>query len=115
MIGLDLDLTNALMGHSQYLDGAYLRLDTNEDAAQAYLEAIPNVSVYAVESADLKEATEALALLEAENAELKEKYAELKAASEASLGRWEAERDALHARLQRIEQVLVRLETERGL
>jgi len=56
-IGLDLDITHALMGHSEYLDAAYVRQDGDE-IAKAYLEAMPNVSVYAVQDAELKQETE---------------------------------------------------------
>ena len=58
-IGLDLDTTNALMGHSQYLDSAYLRQEHN-DIANAYLENMGNVSIYAVESPDLVQENEEL-------------------------------------------------------
>ena len=65
-IGLDLDIINALMGHAQYLDDAYLRLDEEGEIATAYLEAMPNVSVYAVQSEEVKG-------IEKENQELKER------------------------------------------
>lgn len=59
-IGLDLDVTHALMGHAEYLDAAYVRLDQDREIAEAYLEAMPNVSVYDVGDQELKEETEAL-------------------------------------------------------
>ncbi|GAI42954.1 unnamed protein product, partial [marine sediment metagenome] len=67
-IGLDLDTTNALMGHSEYLDDAYLRLEESGEIAQVYKEAMPNVSVYAIEDQQLREQT---SLMEQENVELK--------------------------------------------
>jgi septin family protein len=76
-IGLDIDLTNALMGHSQYFDASYLRLDQNKEVAEAYKEAIPTVSVYQVESQeieDMREETEEWKKdLEKENKELKQR------------------------------------------
>ena len=54
-IGLDLDTTNALMGHSEYLDDAYLRLEETGEIGKAYKEAMPNVSVYTVENQELRE------------------------------------------------------------
>lgn len=50
-IGLDLDVIHALMGHSAYLDSAYLRQD-GEEIAQTYLEAMPNVSVYETQNSE---------------------------------------------------------------
>jgi len=55
-IGLDLDITHALMGHVEYLDDAYVRQD-KEEIAQSYLEAMPNVSVYSIENTELKRET----------------------------------------------------------
>lgn len=55
-IGLDLDVTHALMGHVEYLDDAYVRQDQDE-IAQAYLEAMPNVLVYSIENTELKRET----------------------------------------------------------
>jgi len=66
-IGLDLDVTHALMGHSEYLDEAYLRQE-QEKIAEAYLKAMPNVSVYQVEDTELKKTVEEL---KQENIELK--------------------------------------------
>lgn len=58
-IGLDLDVTHALMGHVEYLDEAYLRQDQDK-IAQAYLEAMSSVSVYAIENTELKQETQTL-------------------------------------------------------
>ena len=58
-IGLDLDVINALMGHSEYLDSSYVRQE-QEKIAKDYLEAMPNVSVYAVEDKELKRSVEQL-------------------------------------------------------
>ncbi len=55
-IGLDLDVTHALMGHTEYLDRAYLRQE-QEEIAEAYLKAIPNVSVYSILDSELKQET----------------------------------------------------------
>ena len=67
-IGLDVDLTHALMGHTGYLDDAYLRLNEKE-IATAYLEAMPNVSIYQTEDIELKKSVEQL---KQENIELKQ-------------------------------------------
>ncbi len=64
-IGLDLDTTHALMGHAEYLDSSYVRQDQGE-IAEAYREAMPNVSVYQVENPEIKG-------LEQENEELKDR------------------------------------------
>ena len=73
-IGLDLDVTHALMGHAEYLDAAYVRLDQDREIAEAYLEAMPNVSVYDVGDQELKEETEAL---REENEQLKKRIEQL--------------------------------------
>ena len=65
-IGLELDVTHALMGHAEYLDDAYLRLEEEGEIAEAYLEAMPNVSVYQIETPEIKN-------LEQENENLKER------------------------------------------
>ena len=65
-IGLDLDVTHALMVHSEYLDASYVRLDQDKEIAEAYLEAMPNVSVYAVQSEEIKG-------IEEENQELRQR------------------------------------------
>jgi integrase len=75
-IGLDVDITHALMGHAEYLDAAYVRLDQDREIAEAYLEAMPNVSVYEVEDQELKEETEAL---REENEKLKWRIEQLEA------------------------------------
>ena len=69
-IGLDLDVTRALMGHAEYLDDSYLRLEEEGEIAEAYLEAMPNVSVYQVQSPEVKN-------LEEENEELKKRIEQL--------------------------------------
>ena len=71
-IGLDLDITHALMGHTEYLDDAYLRLEEEGEIAEAYLEAMPNVSVYQMEIPEVKN-------LEEENQLLKDRLAKLEA------------------------------------
>jgi hypothetical protein len=68
-IGLDLDVTHSLMGDSEYLDQSYLRQE-QEEIAKAYLEAMPNVSVYGAQSSEIKR-------LEEENAELKDRLVKL--------------------------------------
>lgn len=77
MVGLDVDVIHALMGHVEYLDNAYVRQDL-EDIGQAYLDAMGNVSVYAVEDQELR----------AETIEQSKKIAELqkeKAATDAKI------------------------------
>jgi integrase len=69
-IGLDLDIVSALMGHVEGLDRSYVRLDQDREIAEAYLEAMPNVSVYGVQSSEIKS-------LEEENAELKDRLVKL--------------------------------------
>lgn len=78
-IGLDLDIIHALMGHAEYLDKAYVRLDQDKEIADAYLEAMPNVSVYQVEDQELRQETESL---REENEKLKRKIEQLEAKSE---------------------------------
>lgn len=58
-IGLDLDITHALMGHAEYLDDSYLHQE-QEDIAQAYLEAMSNVSVYSILDSEIRQETEKL-------------------------------------------------------
>lgn len=60
-IGLDFDLTNALMGHYAYLDRSYRRLK-EEDIDSAYLSAMKNVSVYSVPASRKEEVRRALAI-----------------------------------------------------
>ena len=47
------------MGHSAYLDNSYVRLPQNE-LAQAYLEAMGNVSIYSTVDNELKQETQNL-------------------------------------------------------
>jgi len=95
-IGLDIGMTNALMGHVEYLDEAYLRLEQEGEMAKAYKEAMPNVSVFNVEDQQLKKQTLAL---EAENAKLKERIATL-----------ELERNGLAGRMNQAEEKLSSIE-----
>ena len=48
-VGLDSDLTHALMGHKGYLDREYKRIPL-EEIAKAYKKAMVNVSVYVTEA-----------------------------------------------------------------
>lgn len=68
-IGLDIDITNALMGHVEGLDGSYLRLEMNE-IAEAYKAVMPNVSAYEIQNTEVREQTQSLAI---DNQELKDK------------------------------------------
>jgi integrase len=95
-IGLDVDITHALMGHTPYLDDAYLRLEQDGEIAKAYKEAMSNVSIYNVEDQQLKQQTNAL---EVENAELK-----------ARIAKMEAEKNDLSNRMQKTEAKLSDLE-----
>jgi len=83
-VGLDLDVIHALMGHGQYLDDAYLRLEDAGEIAKAYLGAMRNVSVYAVEDLELRERTEAIVdenvLMKKELEGLKSEMSEIRAA-----------------------------------
>jgi len=72
--GLGVDITNALMGHSEYLDSSYLRLDEEGEIAEAYLKAMPNLSVFTVEDKTLQKKTDKL---EEENVELKKRVKKL--------------------------------------
>jgi integrase len=74
--GLGVDITNALMGHSEYLDSSYLRLDEEGEIAKEYLKAMPNLSVFTVEDKTLQKKTENL---EEENVELKKRVKQLEA------------------------------------
>lgn len=82
-IGLELDITHALMGHAEYLDDAYLRLEEEGEIAVAYLEAMPNVSVYQVEDQELKQETESL---RGENEKLKNRIEMLESQKEERNG-----------------------------
>lgn len=72
--GLGLDTVNALMGHEEYLDASYLRLDETREIAEEYLKAMPNLSVFNVEDKSLVKKT---AKLEEEKEELKQRVKEL--------------------------------------
>ena len=93
-IGLDVDMVHALMGHSGYLDDAYVRLDS-EEVAESYKKKMHNVSVYAVEDVELRRTTE----------EQKKEISELK----GRLKRIESSKPQLEGLLSRI------LELERRL
>lgn len=80
-IGLDLDMTNALMGHAEYLDDSYLRLEEEGEIAQAYLEVMSNVSVYQVEEIALRKAVEPI---QEELEALKKKYTRLESMYETT-------------------------------
>ena len=73
-VGLDVDITHALMGHTEYLDDAYLRLEQEGEIAKAYFEAMPNVSVYQIEDQELRQQASAI---EQENVELKTRLSRL--------------------------------------
>jgi len=72
--GLGADIVNALMGHSEYLDDAYLRLDEEGEIAEEYLKAMPKLSVFTVEDKTLQKKTDKL---EEENTELKKRVKKL--------------------------------------
>ena len=72
--GLGFDVVNALMGHEQYLDASYLRLEENEEIAEVYLKAMPNLSVFTVEDKTLAKKTDKL---EEENEKLKKRINQL--------------------------------------
>ena len=61
-ISLDLDITHALMGHTEYLDDAYLRLEEKGEIAKSYLEAMKNVSVYSATMSRKEQVRRALAM-----------------------------------------------------
>lgn len=58
-IGINLDYIHVLMGHAEYLDEAYLREEWDE-VVEAYKDAMSNVSLFEVESQDLKHTVEDL-------------------------------------------------------
>ena len=60
-IGLDFDLTNALMGHNAYLDESYRRLKQS-DIDHAYLSAMKNISVFTATASRREEVLRALAM-----------------------------------------------------
>jgi len=75
---------HALMGHGQYLDDAYLRLEEEGEIAKQYLSCMGNVSVYAVEDLKLRERTEMMqeenVLMRKELECLRQEMAEIRAA-----------------------------------
>ena len=83
-VGLDLDVVHALMGHVEYLDDAYLRLEEKGEVAKQYLGCMGNVSVYEVVDSALRERTEAVeeenVLMKREMDSMKQELAEIKAA-----------------------------------
>jgi integrase len=101
-IGLDLDVTHALMGHAEYLDDSYLRLEEEGEIAAAYLEAMPNVSVYQVEDQELKQETESL---REENEQLKRRIELLELQKQERNG----ETQELKDRVQKTEEKLTEI------
>lgn len=99
-IGLDIDVTHALMGHTEYLDEAYLRLEQDGEIAKAYKEAMGNVSIFNKEELALRQRTNGL---EAENRELKERITKM-----------ESEKDDLQNRVSTTENKLSDLESTRA-
>jgi len=99
-IGLDLDVTHALMGHVEYLDESYLRQD-GEEIAEAYLEAMPNVSVYAVESSEIKDLVQ-------ENEDLRKRLEKMEIMIRMSQGPSRQEMEQLAEQQQRIIAALKR-------
>ena len=83
-VGLDLDVVHALMGHAEYLDDAYVRLEEEGEIARQYLGCMGNVSVYEVVDTELRERTEAIveenALMRGELETLRREMAEIRAA-----------------------------------
>ena len=105
-IGLDSDLIHALMGHVEYLDSSYVR-HNQEDIAKAYLEAMPNVSVYEMEiNQELKQKADKIEL---ENLELKKRVLE----TETKLKKLEITKEEnleLKDRISKTEAKLVQIE-----
>jgi len=94
-IGLDDKVTNALMGHVEGLDAAYLRMDQEGEVAKAYKQAMQNVSIFNVEDQQVRlQASK----LERENVELKERIAKM-----------ESERNGLEGRMVNIEKIVKEL------
>ncbi|MEJ2242053.1 MAG: hypothetical protein P8Y18_07925 [Candidatus Bathyarchaeota archaeon] len=66
------------MGHSEYLDDSYVRLEEKGDIAESYKDAIANVSVYEIQSNELREQTREIEKrandYESENKDLQDKY-----------------------------------------
>ena len=94
-IGLDDKVTNALMGHVEGLDAAYLRMDQEGEVAKAYKQAMQNVSIFNVEDQQVREQANKL---EKENAVLKERIAKM-----------ESERNGLEGRMVNIEKIVKEL------
>ena len=94
-VGLDLDITNALLGHQEYLDDAYIRLEQEGEIAKAYREAMTNVCVYNVEDQQVREQA---GNLERENVELK-----------ARITKMESEKLDLEGRMVNIEKMVKEL------
>ncbi len=63
-------MVHALMGHSEYLDEVYLRLDEEGEIAKAYIRVVGNVLVYSTENTEALEKAETV---EKENLELKKR------------------------------------------
>ncbi len=83
-IGLTLDQIHVLMGHSEYLDNAYLRQDS-EEIAEDYLSHMGNVSVHQIDEHELKRQIEPI---QKELTDLKKKYDQLKDMYEAGTNLW---------------------------
>jgi len=69
---IDLDIIHSLMGHSEYLDQSYRRY-TEDELEKAYLEAMPNLSIYGIDDsirANLETKTSEIELLKAQVAKL---------------------------------------------
>lgn len=89
-ISLPLDMIHYLMGHVEYLDNEYLRLEETK-IAEAYLGAMGNVSVYQIADIEIKPLKEELKRLQKENKKLegqhenfKQKFARLESTYEAT-------------------------------
>ncbi len=88
------------MGHTEYLDEAYLRLEQDGEIAKAYKEGMGNVSIFDKEELALRQRTNGL---EAENRELKERITKM-----------ESEKDDLQNRVSTTENKLSDLESTRA-
>jgi hypothetical protein len=97
-IGLDDKITNALMGHVEALDEAYLRMDQEGEIAKAYKSAMANVSVFNVEDQQVREQA---SNLEKENVELK-----------ARIAKMESGKTDLEERMVNIEKIIKELKQE---
>ncbi len=101
--GLGFDVVNALMGHEQYLDAFYLRLEENEEIAEVYLEAMPNLSMFTVEDKTLVKKTESL---EEENVELKKRVKYLESQTD-KIEQMEKENSNMEDRMRKLEGLLL--------